>query len=177
MAGLPFGLGIDDFNRPGVRRVSEAYRLKQKHIDAHYIGEALAKYLRFPATFDGSLPSEAISGAFPHVIIGNTYCFGDPANGGVIGTVTTATVNEQRREAWIGITDQSGSAQILREPMSLEQLADYQAHKDYYFGRNVPVGGKINDPFELFEWFVKSYRGLSREQLLASLARTPKSSR
>jgi hypothetical protein len=82
-------------------------------------------------------------------------------------------VNEQRREAWIGITDQSGSAQILREPMSLEQLADYQAHKDYYFGRSLPVGGKVDDPFELFEWFVKSYRGLSREQLLASLAGAP----
>ena len=37
-----------------------AYRLKQKHIDAHYIGEALANYLKFPTTFDGSLPSEAI---------------------------------------------------------------------------------------------------------------------
>jgi hypothetical protein len=173
MAGFPIALGIDDFNRPGRRRVSDAYRLKQKHIDAHHIGEALTKYLRFPATFDGSLPSEAIDGSLPRIIIGNTYCFGDLANGGVIGTVTTAAVNEEASEAWIGITDQDGRGLILKAPMSPQQLADYRAHKDSYFGRILPVGGKINDPFELFEWFVGNHKWMSREQLLEKLAHVP----
>jgi len=39
MAAFPFGLGMDDCNRPGVRRVSEAFRLKQKHIDAQALSE------------------------------------------------------------------------------------------------------------------------------------------
>ncbi len=39
MAAFPFGLGMDDRNRPGVRRVSEAFRLKQKHIDAQALSE------------------------------------------------------------------------------------------------------------------------------------------
>ncbi|SDR29459.1 hypothetical protein SAMN05519103_01795 [Rhizobiales bacterium GAS113] len=173
MAGFPFGLGIDDFNRPGVRRVSEAYRLKQKYIDAHYIGEALTKYLKFPATFDGSLPSEAIDGTLPRIIIGNTYCFGDPDAGGVVGTVTTASVNEPGCEVLIGITDQNGRAQILTEPMSSQQLDDYRAHKDSYFGRILPVGGKIGDPFELFEWCARNHKWMSREQLLEKLAHAP----
>jgi hypothetical protein len=112
-------------------------------------------------------------GTSPRVIIGNTYCFGDLANGGVIGTVTTATVNEQGCEAWIGITDQNGHAQIRREPMSSQQLADYRAHKNSYFGRILPVGGKIDDPFELFEWFVGNHKRMSREQLLGKLAHAP----
>jgi hypothetical protein len=173
MAGCPFGLGIADFNRPGVRRVSEAYRLKQKHIDAHYIGEALANYLKFPTTFDGSLPSEAINGSPPRIKIGETYCFGDLANGGVIGTVTSATVCEEASEVRIGITDQNGHGQIWREAMSAEQLADYRAHKDSYFGKIVPVGKKIDDPFELFEWLVTNHKWLSRDQLLERLAHTP----
>jgi len=170
MAAFPFGLGMDDCNRPGVRRVSEAYRLKQKHIDAHYIGEALSNYLKFPATFDGSLPSEAINGSPPRIQIGETYCFGDLANGGVIGTVTTAAVDEQRSQALIGITDQNGHGRIWKESMSPEQLADYRAHKDSYFGRILPVGGKIKDPFELFERFVGYHKSMSREQLLQRLA-------
>jgi hypothetical protein len=39
-AMLPFGLGIPDFNRPGYVRLSEIYRQKRKHIDAHHIGES-----------------------------------------------------------------------------------------------------------------------------------------
>jgi SEC-C motif len=31
---VPFGLGMPDFNRPGMIRLSDAYRNKQKHIDA-----------------------------------------------------------------------------------------------------------------------------------------------
>jgi len=54
IAALPFGLGMPDFNRPGVIRISEAYRQKQKHVDAHAIGKALQNYLRLPTTFDGA---------------------------------------------------------------------------------------------------------------------------
>ena len=62
ISALPFGVGIQDFNRPGNYRLSEAHRLKQKHIDAYDIGEALQKYPQLPSTFDGSLPSEAFHG-------------------------------------------------------------------------------------------------------------------
>jgi hypothetical protein len=31
----------------------------------------------------------------------------------------------------------------------------------------------VNDAFELFEWLVESYRGLSRDQLLARFAGAP----
>jgi hypothetical protein len=169
-AGVPFGVGIPDFNRPGHRRVSEAYRLKQKHIDAHHIGEALTKYTQLPPTFDGSLPSEAIEGATSRVVIGNTYFFENAVEGGLLGTVTWASVNEEGSEVVVTVADENGQSYLLREPMSPPQLADYRAHKDSYFGRILPVGGKINGPFELFEWFVGNHKWMSREQLLEKLA-------
>ena len=58
IALAPSGLGIPDFNRPGFYRLSEVYRQKRKHIDAHDIAAAFIKYPQFPPTFDGSLPSE-----------------------------------------------------------------------------------------------------------------------
>jgi hypothetical protein len=57
--------------------------------------------------------------------------------------------------------------------MSPAQLADWRAHKDSYFGKVLPVGGKVNNAFELFEWFVENYRGLPRDQLLARFAGAP----
>ena len=170
--GFPFGLGLLDFNRPGIRRVSDAYRLKQKYIDAHYIGEALSTYTRFPTTFDGGLPSEVLQGS-SRIKIGDTYRFGDQADGGIIGTVTTAAVDENSSEVLIGITDQNGCGRIWTEPMSPQELADYRAHKDSYFGQILPVGGKIDNPFELFEWFVQNHKWMSRAQLLEKLKQVP----
>ncbi len=170
--GVFLGLGIPDLNRPGIRRVSDAYRTKLKHIDVFHIGDAIQTYLRFPTTFDGSLPSEAL-GERSRVIVGNTYCFGDPENGGVVGTVTYASVNEADSSAHIAIVDQNGQASILREPMSPAQLADWRAHKDSYFGKVLPVGRKVNNAFELFEWLVENHRGLPRDQLLARFAGAP----
>src|SRR5262245_19436311 len=65
---FPFGLGMSDFNRPGMIRLSDAYRNKQKHIDAFEIGQAFLQYTNLPSTFDGSLPSEAFGGASNRVI-------------------------------------------------------------------------------------------------------------
>jgi hypothetical protein len=104
-AGFFFGLGIPDLNRPGNRRVSDAYRTKLKHIDVHHIGDALQTYYRFPTTFDGGLPSETFQGT-SRVMVGNTYCFGDPENGGVVGTVTYASVNEAESAMYVAISDQ-----------------------------------------------------------------------
>ncbi len=94
-SALPFGLGMPDFNRPGFMRLREGYARKQKHIHAHNIGEMFGKYLQFPQTFDGRLPSEAFGKSPGRVLIGETYRFGDGKGGEIVGTVTTASVSEQ----------------------------------------------------------------------------------
>jgi hypothetical protein len=79
---LPFGLGVPEFNRPGMIRISEAYRRKQKHIDTHIIGQSIERYLSFPTTFDGKLLSESFGQSTSRVVIGETYFFPDAADGG-----------------------------------------------------------------------------------------------
>ena len=144
--------GIADFNRPGNYRLSEAHRLKQKHIDAYDIGDALSKYPQLPLTFDGSLPSEALHGDKSRVIIGETYHF-DGINGdGLIAKVTAATVDEAKKQVLIG-TD---SGAMLSYPMSDEALADYKANPDAYFGRlELSSTRPLNNIFDLFEWLIK----------------------
>jgi hypothetical protein len=126
---LPMGLGMPEFNRPGVMRLVEAYRRKQKHIDIYNISDSLEKYLDFPTTFDGSLPSEQGDNLARRVQIGETYLFegvGGPE--GTVGTVTAATVNEAEKKAYIAITPtQGGVSVILTQPMTDDALADYKA--------------------------------------------------
>jgi hypothetical protein len=148
-AAAPFGLGMPDYNRPGTYRVSEVYRRKQKHIDAHHICTELTEYAKFPVTFDGSLPSETFDGLSSRVQIGETYDFYDVGERGLIGTVTCASVLESEKTAHIAVTDPDGMSWILRRPMSEAELADYKAHPDAYFGKILPVSKGIKDCYEL----------------------------
>jgi hypothetical protein len=113
------------------------------------------------------------AGASNRVTIGSTYFFENAAPGGLVGTVTTATVNETDKQAYIGVTDQNGMAHILTQPLTDKELADYKAHPDAYFGQVVPVNRQISDPFELFEWLMEANKGKSRDTLLEFLSKTP----
>lgn len=165
ISALPFGLGMPDFNRPGYFRLSDIYRQKQKHIDAHHIGEALQNYPCLPTTFDGRLPSEAFGQSSSRVIIGETNTVKD----GVIGTVTTAAVSEPEKQVYIG--DSRG--RIFCQPISDEELADYRAHPEAYFGMIQSVPKTAKSRYEFFEWLMEAFKGLSREILLERLAAAP----
>ena len=119
------------------------------------------KYPQLPTTFDGSLPSDNLRDK-PRPMIGETYLFEGVANlpasvgGNLVATVTTATVLESEKTAYIGVTDQNGRSHILSEPMTDQQLADYKAHPEPYFGRIQHVGHKIGSKYELFEFLMES---------------------
>ena len=55
---------------------------------------------------------------------------------------------------------------MLSENISDGELEVYRADKDTYFGVVEPVGKKLKSPYELFEWFMESYRDTPRENLL-----------
>ncbi len=169
MVAFPLGLGMPEFNRPGEMRLSEAYRRKQKHIDIYNICESLEKYLAFPTTFDGSLPSELSGGpSNRRAQIGETYLFeGIGGPGGTIGTVTSATVNENEKLAYIAITRAQGGSVILTQKMTDEAIADYKIHGDAYFGDpDRPKKRDITSTYELFESLMDCYAKTPQARLL-----------
>jgi hypothetical protein len=165
----PFGIGLPDFNRPGYYRLAETYRSRQRHIDAYKVAEALAAYPQLPSTFDGRLPSEAFGRGRERITIGPTYFFEDIGEKGLVATVTSACIDEVNKQVVVG-TD---GGHLLTEPMTDEQLAEYKAYPEAYFGKIMPVSKKVTTPYELFEFWLESHKHLSREQLLTQLATHP----
>lgn len=170
---LPFGLGMPDFNRPGAFRLSERYRQEQKHRDAIAIGDAFSSYLKFPTTFDGTLPSEAFADKSSRIVIGNTYFFEDIGENGTIGTVTSATVSKTEKIAYIAISTPQKTSLILTQPMSDDQLEDYQRHGDAYFGQPRPPQKEIKTPYEMFQWLMEANKGASRDIILKWFGQRP----
>jgi hypothetical protein len=162
-AAVPVGYKIRDFGFgskfPTLR---EMYYAKKKHIDIHNISESMQTHDDIPATFDGSLPSETFNENSQRLIIGKTYFFGDIGESGLTATVTCATVNKHEKIIYIG-TDKG---HILTCPISDAELLDYENHPDAFFGVIHQQGKNIEDPLELFEWFLSSYKKTSKEKLL-----------
>ncbi len=169
----PFGLGLLDFNRPGYYRLAETYRRHQRHIDAHNLAEALAAYPQLPSTFDARLPSEAFGRGRERIAIGQTYFFDSIGEKGMPAMVTSASVDEANKRVVIGVTAHGGGGYLLAEGMTDEQLAEYKAYPEAYFGKIMPVSKKVTKPYELFQFWLENHKHLSREQLLVQLARHP----
>ncbi len=175
IAVAPVGLGIPDFNKTGEFTLIELYRRKQKHIDALNIAESFTQLLKFPTTFDGRLPSEAFGRLRNRVQIGQTYEFEFQAGETMIGTVTTAIVVEAEKKAYIGVHDKvRGTSQILTAPMTDEELAEYRAHSDAYFGEIRQPTRTITDNFEMFEWLMGAHRSMPRENILKQMEGVPR---
>ena len=162
---LAYGLGIQDFGKPGKYSLSQVWKNKQKHIDGYNIMAALEKYPHIPSTFDGSLPLDA-EDQNSRLLIGERYFFEDVGEEGVVAEVTSATVSETERKMFIAIHTVDGEAHIITREMSDGELEVYQAHREGYFGAVQPVGKETKDPFELFEWFMDCYKDTPREKLL-----------
>ena len=169
LVAFPFGLGIPDFNRIGVFRLSERYRQEKSHADALRAAEGLSKLLKFPSTFDGSLPATTLHGELPPLSIGETYNFeGADADGkDVIGTVTDAIVVEAEKAATVAVSTTDGRSLLLKQHMTDAQLADYRAHPDAYFGKIVRPAKGLKGPQDLFEFLMASFAQLSREEIIA----------
>ena len=172
-AALAHGLGIDDFAKPGHYRLSEIYKQKQKHRDAHDILSAFKTYTQLPSTFDGSLPSVAFSNHSERIVIGETYFFEDIDQKGVIGTVTTATVNEIEKNIYFIIKTEDSKSLILTKPMSDDELIDYKNHPEGFFGSVQSPPKKTNNPYELFEWMLNTYKNTPKERLLEFMKEHP----
>ncbi|MCG8508115.1 MAG: SEC-C domain-containing protein [Rhodospirillales bacterium] len=164
-SALAYGLGMPDFSKPGERRLVEIWRSKQKHIDAHEVFSALQSYPAIPSTFDGSLPLSKES-ARNQIMIGETYFFEEPDGGGFVAKVTSATVVPEERTMYLGILTKDGKGEIRSRQMSDDELDAYRAHPQAFFGEISGDGGRRDDPYELFEWFLNCYKDTAREQLL-----------
>jgi hypothetical protein len=164
---LAHGLGIPDFGKPGKIRLSDWYKQKQKHIDAHYVLDALRTYPQIPDTLTGQPTSDAFTtSSSDRIRIGETYFFEDVGDDGLVGKVSSVAVLENEKKAYLSVNSNDGQGVILTSELSDMELADYRKYGDAYFGEVENRHHKSKDIFELYEYLVGSYKKTPKERLL-----------
>ncbi len=165
---LAYGLGIPDFGKQGYFRLSEIWRSKQRHVDGHRIMETLGRYPHVPSTFDGSLPLTQEENQ-KRIVIGETYLFEDLGEGGVVAEVTSVSVSEPDKQMYVAIYTVDGDAHIVTRSMSDSELEQYRLHGQAFFGVPERCPRNIEEPYELFEFFMDAYKDTPRNTLLQML--------
>jgi hypothetical protein len=172
MAVLAGGFKIPDFGLGGrLTTVREAFETKQKYADIFALVDAIRNY-RIPSTFDGEVPEFAFSDAERRWKIGERYDLPD-AEPRAMGVLTTATVSTAEKVTYLAFQLDDGRNIIMTAPMSDAEISAYTAHPDTFFGVVRPVGKRLENPLELFEWLYENYRNTPRETLLEHMASWP----
>ncbi|QYU66861.1 hypothetical protein J4558_18110 [Leptolyngbya sp. 15MV] len=172
----PYGFHIADFLKAERITLFDAYKQEQKHADAHSIVRAMQTYTYIPTTFDGSLPSE-IPGmkVERRPMIGQLYRY-DPADDDTkavlgpgleafSGIVTTAIASKEEMCFYFSVRRDDGHEFMLTQRMSDRQLIEWEQYKETYFGVMQHVGKGNCKPYEMFEFFIRSYRHAPRAKI------------
>jgi hypothetical protein len=171
-AVLGAGFKIPDFGPDAeFTGVIDAFKAKQKYADVFRLVKAIGDY-RIPATFDGEVPEFVFGEAERRWKIGERYDLA-AMEPGAAGVLTTATVLETEKAAYLVFRLDDGRQVIATAPMTDAELSAYAAHPSTFFNVHLPVSAKLDTPLELFEWLHENYRNTPREKLLEFLKGAP----
>lgn len=171
---LAYGLGKAEFGASDEMKLSDQYRRRQKHIDAHKVVEAFMTYPQLPDTLDGRPASEALSTqGTPRIRVGEKYYFESIGRAGEIATVIAVTVEDEKRRAFLLITKEDGGMGLLTHELSVAEYNDYKKYGDAFFGIPSERSSNIKDIRDFFALLVETYSELPKERLLALAEEDP----
>ena len=173
-SALADGFNIDEFKLdhgfPSLRATIDG---RQAHIEMHDFLESMRRHSEIPSTFDGEYPelafAEAPPEASPRLLVGNRYLIPDADGAEVVGTLTSAVVNEAKRTAMCAATIEGGKAILFTAPLSEVEMAAWKKHPDTFFGE-VSKNHHSETLLDFYDFMMSSYANTPKEKLLEFMA-------
>ena len=166
---LCLGFKIPDFGSGiGFSSLIAAHRAREKHVDAHSLQDAF-KNFDIPTTFDGEITEFAFGEAKRRFQIGQVY----QIEQGVSATLTTDWVVQGKGTVYLCFQTEDGKFPILTAELTDSEMAAYRTHPETFFGRILKQGGQLEQPIDLFDFFLRSYREAPKKRLLEFMKDAP----
>ena len=163
------GFKIPDFGHGAeFSSYTDAHKSRLKYAALYDVQNAIVNY-KIPVTFDGELPEFAFGEAERRFNIGQRVLVAD----GVFATLQSGIVVEEQKRAYLTMMDDNGAGAIWTSDLSDAELSAYKTHPDTFFGRVVPVNKNTENPLDLFEFFLNSYKNTPGEKLLEFMKDSP----
>jgi hypothetical protein len=167
------GFKIPDFPiGKGCTTILQMYKARERHIEMHWLTQAMVTGTPIPQTFDAKSPEESYSKT-PI----NRIRLGDMINveheGETIsGILVDAHVNEQDQSVF-GVLQNDKSYSTVVMPLTEVEMAIYRSNPDTFFDVVKPVNRPLTRPLEWFDFFAASYLETKKETLLDWMNNSP----
>ena len=109
----------------------------------------------------------------PPLKIGNKYLIPDDVGEEVEGVLESATVLVSEKSAYGVYLLEDGRRIIVTCPMTDQEMRDYEADPDNYFGAFQPVGKKLTNYEEAYEFCYSVYSNTPKDKLLEFMDNLP----
>jgi|GEM_PF-256161 hypothetical protein len=161
------GFKIEDF---GFKLMDLARKInsREKHRAIDDLFSAIRNHTVIPSTFDGSNPEFTFGDVSRKLKIGEIYGFKDKEGNLLNGKLVDAVVNIREKVAYGTLETKSGVS-ITTFKLSDTEIKAYKQHPDTFFGIYKKASSNFKNPYELYEFFESSYKGLSKEELILRL--------
>ncbi len=171
---LAEGFQIPDFKEgawmPSLRHAIDA---REAHTEMHDLIQSMKDHSDVPSTFDGEIPEYAFNEVQRRIMVGSRYMLADHDGVQRAAEVTTATVSEDEKIAYCGITFEDGRSGIRKVSLSDAELAAWKRHPDTFFGVLGQRSTRADTPLKLYDFFHESFKRISKSDLLKAMAGAP----
>jgi hypothetical protein len=166
---LAAGFKVPDFGY-GVKSSSftETYKTRVKYAALNDVQKAMLTY-SIPVTFDGEIPEFAFGKADRRFSIGERFEVGD----NIFMTLESGIVVDSEQKAFLVLADDGEQRHIVTVQLSEAEITAYKSHPETFFGRITSTTGKIDDPMDLYEFFLSGYKNTPREKLIEFMNNSP----
>lgn len=169
------GFKIDDFAPRVPLPMLALVEARERHIELHWLMQAIEKHAQIPSTFDEKTPEEAFhaSDLTDRLQIGETHQFHD-GNGNVVsGVVVDGIVDTGQRKALYAFNLANGASVVVQKELGEADIGAYMASPDTYFGVVKPTRKAITRVLEAFDFVYESCKNTPRERLLELMGTWP----
>jgi len=162
------GFKIDDFAPRVPLPMLTLVEARERHIELHWLMQAMEKHAQIPSTFDEKTPEEAFHAAdlSDRLQIGETHRFDDRDGNIVTGVVADGIVEIGQRKALYAFNLANGASVVVQKELGEADIAAYMASPETYFGVVKPIRKPITRVLEAFDFVYESCKNTPRERLL-----------
>jgi hypothetical protein len=165
------GYKMDDFRVEGTySSLRSALAARERHAAINALMKSMREVTAIPFSFDGEVQAFAEKPPTDRLFIGNTYRVPSP-KGMVNAVLLQATVAETEKLACCIMGMPDGSQGVVTIPLSEQEIRAYHESPQTFFGREEPKR-KAENPLELYDFMLASYKDTPKERLLELLAQT-----
>lgn len=154
------GFNMDDWRLGKQVTLREAIEHRERHSEMKALVDSVVEHQEIPATFDGAIPE--LEGSQRRLLIGQWYELG----AGRIGELVEACVVETTKAASCIFRMEDGTQVMVQLPLTPEELSAWKRYPETFFGVLRKAQKAIQNPMDLFEFFLASCAETPKEKLL-----------